>query len=194
MKLNNFKFQISNLKLNKSGFTLIELLVVIGIIGLLATLLLARFSRVEKTARDMQRKSDLNQYRVALEAYAGQYNGVYPHSTPSDPNGPYGGLGTGSRLCQTGDSSIFVGGLYSTYLNNTCLFDPNPDNSDSSCGYGATSTRRIYCYGAGLDGLNYVLTVRLETGGFYQVCSTGKVGIVSAPDLGSLQAGTCQVP
>lgn len=65
-------------KISNFGFTLIELLVVISIIGILATLLIARYGQAEKSARDTQRKSDLNQYRIALENYAAVNNGKYP--------------------------------------------------------------------------------------------------------------------
>ena len=63
---------------NQKGFTLIELLVVISIIGILAGLTLSSYSGAQKQARDSQRKSDLNQYRNALEVYAGANNFKYP--------------------------------------------------------------------------------------------------------------------
>lgn len=53
----------------KRGFTLIELLVVISIIGILAGLTLTGFNAARKNARDAERKSDLGQYRDALETY-----------------------------------------------------------------------------------------------------------------------------
>src|SRR3989344_6884423 len=52
-----------------SGFTLIELLVAIGIIGILASFLLANFVGVRQRARDGVRKSDLRQIQSALELY-----------------------------------------------------------------------------------------------------------------------------
>src|SRR4030042_766547 len=62
----------------KKGFTLIELLVVISIIGILAGMVVVSFTSSQKQARDTQRKSDLAQYRTALEAYANRSNGLYP--------------------------------------------------------------------------------------------------------------------
>lgn len=62
----------------KKGFTLIELLVVISIIGILAALTLVSYSGAQKQTRDTQRKSDLGQYRIALEAYAAAHDGDYP--------------------------------------------------------------------------------------------------------------------
>lgn len=61
------------------GFTLIELLVVISIIGVLAAMITVSFVNSQRQARDTQRKSDLSQYRSALESFAGKSTGgVYP--------------------------------------------------------------------------------------------------------------------
>jgi general secretion pathway protein G len=65
-------------KLNpEAGFTLIELLIGMVIIGILATLGFGAFTSSQQKARDSQRKSDLKQIGIALEAY---YNdvGEYP--------------------------------------------------------------------------------------------------------------------
>jgi len=49
--------------MRKRGFTLIELLVVISIIGLLAALIVVNFNAARERARDVQRKSDLDQVK-----------------------------------------------------------------------------------------------------------------------------------
>ncbi len=54
---------------NSHGFTLIELLVVIAIIGILAALIIANFGAVRERARDVQRKSDVNQIKTSLALY-----------------------------------------------------------------------------------------------------------------------------
>jgi general secretion pathway protein G len=51
------------------GFTLVELLVTVGIIGVLATLLMANLVGMRSRARDTERKSDLKQIQKALEVY-----------------------------------------------------------------------------------------------------------------------------
>lgn len=67
-----------NFSQKKQGFTLIELLVVISIIGVLLSMGTARYQVSQKQARDTQRKSDLAQYRIALENYASVNNSLYP--------------------------------------------------------------------------------------------------------------------
>lgn len=153
----------------KSGFTLIELLVVISIIGILAGLSLSSYTGAQKQARDSQRRSDLNQYRNALEVYAGANNLKYPilasRSTAS------------TDLCTALGTSII-----------------------SSCPSGPLATDAYY-YRSDATGDTFVLWTEVETGGCWEVCSTGKVGKLTAatcPDAvggGNGDAnGTCQVP
>jgi general secretion pathway protein G len=73
MKKNKNKF---------NGFTLIELLVVIGIIGILASFLMANFVGIRQRARDGVRKSDLRQIQSSLEMYRSD-KGSYPPSLPA---------------------------------------------------------------------------------------------------------------
>jgi len=63
--------------MRKKGFTLIELLVVISIIGLLAALIVVNFNAARERARDVQRKSDLDQVKKALRMYYND-NNFYP--------------------------------------------------------------------------------------------------------------------
>ena len=62
---------------DKLGFTLIELLVVISVIGLLAALIMVNFNAARERARDVQRKSDLDQVKKALRMYYND-NNLYP--------------------------------------------------------------------------------------------------------------------
>jgi len=64
-------------KFQNFGFTLIELLVVISIIGILAALILVNFNAARERARDVQRKSDLDQIKKALRMYYND-NNSYP--------------------------------------------------------------------------------------------------------------------
>lgn len=65
--------------MNKKGFTLIELLVVMTIIAVLAGLALVSYQGARKTARDGNRKADLEQIRSALEMCYADTN-EYPAS------------------------------------------------------------------------------------------------------------------
>jgi general secretion pathway protein G len=140
------------------GFTLIELLVVISIIGILATLIMARFGGVEKSARDAKRKSDLNQYRTALENYAS----IYPISTTLIPDFPV------NNICTSTSTPVL-----SPYIA-TCPNDPR---------YGTTGY--TYQYQTDTNGLKYIMYAQLEAEtNYYYVCSAGKIDKKpSAPGL-----------
>jgi prepilin-type N-terminal cleavage/methylation domain-containing protein len=97
---------IKRLNIFAQGFTLIELLVVISIIAILVGFGAARYMTAEKGARDTTRKSDLNQYRIALENYASSNNSNYPAAS-----------GAITNLCG-------VSGFQDTYLSGVCLNDP----------------------------------------------------------------------
>ncbi|KKU12217.1 MAG: Type II secretion system protein G [Candidatus Woesebacteria bacterium GW2011_GWA1_45_8] len=75
--------KLPTLKRKQSGFTLLELLIVVAIIAILISIGLASFSRVQKSARDTQRRSDLENIRGALEQYYADYNN-YPTGVMSD--------------------------------------------------------------------------------------------------------------
>lgn len=66
---------------NLLGFTLIELLVVISIIGIILSLAFVSFQETKKTARDTQRKADLEDIRSSLEVYKADC-GDYPATLP----------------------------------------------------------------------------------------------------------------
>ena len=58
----------------RRGFTLVELMVVIAIIGILATIVTASFSKAQEKARDGRRQADLASLRNALELYYSESN------------------------------------------------------------------------------------------------------------------------
>jgi len=119
-------------KIQNLGFTLIELLVVISIIGILASLALASYSGAQKQTRDTQRKSDLNQYRNALENYAAANNGVYPS-----------GSGQVNTICSTA--------LYPNFMAS-CPDDPL---SSQHYFYASNSERTKYVLYADLETAGY---------------------------------------
>ena len=155
MKIQNSKIKIKNLgfafeeRKTRRGFTLIELLVVISIIGILASLTLVSYTGAQKQTRDTQRRSDLNQYRNALENYAGANNGLYPL-----------GLSSISSLCGTGKP-------LDTAFIASCPVDP------------LNTGNYIYGFFSSATGDAYLIYGGLETGGYWEICSDGKSGKVA---------------
>ena len=66
------------------AFTLVELLAVIVIIGVLATLTVALYSRVAGKSNESAIRVELEQIVLALQAYK-EKHGYFPPSDPDDP-------------------------------------------------------------------------------------------------------------
>ena len=168
--------------MKKYGFTLIELLVVISIIAILAALSLVGVSGAQKQARDAQRRSDLDQYKLALESYAASNNGKYPSYAAA--------------------TAVIAGTLYTDYLTDqmsSTLTDPRTSGACADAG----TPGKIYCYfedvtvvNTSATAANYILYVGLETGGWWEICGLnnstkgGKTGKVSAVPTDT----ACDVP
>ena len=86
----------------KAGFTLIELLIVVAIIAILAAIAVPNFLEAQMRAKVARVKSDLRTVRLAMEAYAIDCNGKYPHlpgnqsafgaTAPGHARAAFGGL------------------------------------------------------------------------------------------------------
>ncbi|HZR16214.1 MAG TPA: DUF1559 domain-containing protein [Verrucomicrobiae bacterium] len=63
----------------EAGFTLTELLVVISVIGLLTGLLLPVLSKAKDSTRSTSCRNRLRQMGMALQMYAHEEKGLYPH-------------------------------------------------------------------------------------------------------------------
>jgi len=163
----NFKFQISNFKLNK-GFTLVELITVIGILGILAAAAITVLNPLEqfKKANDSQRKSDLSQIQKALEIYY-QDNNRYPRTTGSLYYCLQHYVSPFPYYC--GDSS------WSPYMN-VVPKDPKPNYR--------------YVYWASSDGQTYYIYASLERGSKDpQACNGG--GACTSLSLNGISQTAC---
>jgi len=143
------------MKKYKLGFTLIELLVVIAILGILATITLANFSTSQAKGRDAQRKSDLKQISLALEAYNTDH-GAYPLS---------GTVGNVGKIMSCDDSDVAVG----TCEQIDCEWGGTSDREFCDSNYTVymkeipddTVSSQHYCY-ISTDGKSYKLYADLE--------------------------------
>lgn len=140
----------------RKGFTLIELLVAISIIGILSALLMTNLQGARLRARDVQRKSDLNQVKTALRMYYND-NQNYP---ADDDSGNISGVAWGSQF---GTTTVYMKELpqdplgsswvdyYYTQTNSgegfslyTCLENKSDSSGSAVCGSLTCST--VWCY------------------------------------------------
>ncbi len=125
------KFFDSAERRGKAGFTLIELLVVIGIIGVLASVVLASLNTARRKSRDARRVSDMKQVQLALELYFDSQN---PTAYPA---GDYAAATTALEGANCGGAACI----------NTMPTDPTGTNPYQYVNIGTTS----YFIGATLE-------------------------------------------
>jgi len=128
------------MKSKNLGFTLIELLVVISVIGLLAALIMVNFNAARERARDVQRKSDLDQTKKALRMYYNDKN-LYPETSAA-----------GDKICgcddpcatfEWGTMAFACGGM--TYMK-ILPQDPNyKEAGDLSYSYNQSDSGQGFC-------------------------------------------------
>lgn len=68
---------------NKHVFSLIELLVVVAIIAILVSVLLPALGQAREKAREIACAANMKQIGVAINSYAGDYNGFPPQIDPT---------------------------------------------------------------------------------------------------------------
>lgn len=156
--------------MKKKGFTLVEILVVISIIGLLAGLIFTTYGPAQKQGRDSQRKSDFNQYHIALESFANVNSDSFPSYTST--------VAASGSLCTSLGSTI-----------SGCPDDPRKtDDASYVYNYQSNGTG-----GGSVNASHYVLWGKLESSGDYWViCSNGKNGKKAQSGF-AVSGGTCPI-
>ena len=130
--------------MRKKGFTLIELLVVISIIGLLAALIVVNFNAARERARDVQRKSDLDQVKKALRMYYND-NNLYPET------------GGGNKIKACGNPAITTFEWESQFACGSMIYmkllpqDPACQGSTPTYKYSQSGQGQDFCLWATLE-------------------------------------------
>ncbi len=68
----------SNIQQRRAAFTLIEILVVVILLGILAAIVIPKFSNATETARCSMMADNLRIIRTQIAVFKGQHNGVAP--------------------------------------------------------------------------------------------------------------------
>ncbi|MEI7918548.1 MAG: type II secretion system protein [Candidatus Saccharibacteria bacterium] len=75
-----------NNKKKQNGFTIIEVVLVLAIAGLIFMMVFIALPALQRSQRDMQRKSDLDRFEVALASYESNNRNALPSGMVSSEN------------------------------------------------------------------------------------------------------------
>ena len=98
------------------GFTLIELLIVVIILGILAAIVIPRFSDMSSEAREAAVRTDLKMVRTAIDMYRMQHDDKYPTAAIVD------------QLTAMTDRAGAAGSTYGPYLRSAFPKNPMAEN------------------------------------------------------------------
>lgn len=137
-----------------SGFTIAELMVVIIVIGILTSISVVAYDRIESDARDVRRESTVTAVQDGLERYY-QKNGEYP-SIPMLTNSRY----NAALILQVQENQLSMPRL-PDWRENPLVNWGAPDNDTIVYGGSGGTT----CNSSTGGCTTYTLTYRKEQGG-----------------------------
>jgi len=169
----NTKYEARNTKVD--GFTLIELLVVIAIIAILVAFAAANFVGARQRAKDIKKKTELQQMKSALRLFYNDYT-VYPGPSSTVTN-RIDGCGSDTppaSNCNAACSGQFAaGGTGCTNMYMKLL----PPATDYVWSYQQRSSGDDFCLWATLDNVSDTETAKSQT-----KCSSICAAVVPAGD------------
>lgn len=137
---------------NKRGFTLLEVLVVIAIIAIIVAFAVTNFVGARQRARDVRKKSELQQMKSALRLYYNDFN-IYPGPASASTN-DVNGCGADSPptlSCQDTCAGAFANGGTNC---STVYMKLLPQLSDYTWKYQQMSLGDDYCLWASLENVS----------------------------------------
>ena len=127
----------------QQGFTVIEVAVVVAVLAILASIILVSYASYREDARDVERKSDVQQIAAALKAYANWKNNFVEAGSACGAGGDGNGwVSAGNSDIGTYPASIVSCLQSAKVLKDGDFVDPSGCVWDSggACGSGASGT------------------------------------------------------
>jgi prepilin-type N-terminal cleavage/methylation domain-containing protein len=109
----------------RTGFTLVEILIVVVILGILASIVVPRFTEASEQARNGTTFSELQKLRRHIDIYRARNAGAFP-TVVADSDGNWGELvGRTSEYLQGAPLNSHVGGVNGRRI----IFGTGPDTA-----------------------------------------------------------------
>lgn len=142
---------------NIDGFTLIELLVVIAIIAILVAFVVSNFLGARQRAKDVKKKSELQQVKSALRLYYNDFNTYpLPNTTQTNRLDACGSAVSPAVPSTTCDSSVCNGQFAAGGVSGceTVYMKQLPPATDYVWSYKQQSSGEDFCLWATLDNVS----------------------------------------